>query len=233
LLQRLQEMTGVEFRLQVSRSIPEFEQDFQRGIPDFAFLNPYHAVMASRSHGYIPLLRDSKPLTGILVVRSDDPLKSVRQLDGRDLAFPAPNAFGASLYLRALLAEEFRIRVTPRYVKTHSNVYRHVILGEAAAGGAVNNTLEHESAEVRGRLRVLYETPGVAAHPVVAHPRVPETVRKAFSEAIFRLAADSAMAPMLAAVQLPRPVAAHYARDYQVLEKLNLGRYVVSNEARP
>lgn len=233
LLDRLREMTGIDFRLRHSRSIPEFEQDFLNGVPDFAFLNPYHAVMARRAQAYVPLVRDSKPLTGILVVRSDDPLKSVRQLDGREIAFPAPNAFGASLYLRALLVEEFHIRVTPRYVKTHSNVYRHVIMGEVAAGGGVNNTLTHESAEVRGNLRVLYESPGVAAHPIVAHPRVPEAVRKALSEALLRLAADPANAPLLAAVQLPKPVAADYARDYRGLEKLNLDRYVLSGEAQP
>ena len=233
LLERLREMTGIEFKLRLSRSIPEFELDFQRGAPDFSFLNPYHAVMARRSQGYVPLLRDSKLLTGILVVRRDDPLASVRQLDGRELAFPAPNAFGASLYLRALLAEEFHVAIKPRYVKTHGNVYRHVIMGEVAAGGGVNNTLEHESADVRGRLRVLYESPGVASHPIVAHPRVPEAVRNALSEAILRLAADPAGAALLAAVQLPRPVAADYARDYRPLEKLNLERYVVSSEVQP
>jgi phosphonate transport system substrate-binding protein len=232
LFERLREMTGIEFKLQFSRSISDFEQDFLRGIPDFAFLNPYHAVMAKRSQNYVPLLRDSKPLTGIIVVRSDDPATSVRQLDRRDLAFPAPNAFGASLYLRALLAEEFHIRVTPHYVKTHSNVYRHVIMGETAAGGGVNNTLDHESAEVRGRLRVLYETPGVASHPIVAHPRVPESVRKKLSEALLRLAADPANALLFAAVQLPFPVVADYARDYQPLERLKLERYVVSAEAK-
>jgi phosphonate transport system substrate-binding protein len=225
-------MTGIEFKLHFSRSIPDFEQDFQRGIPDFAFLNPYHAVMAKRSQNYVPLLRDSKPLTGIIVVRSDDPATSVSQLDKHELAFPAPNAFGASLYLRALLAEEFHIRVTPRYVKTHSNVYRHVIMGEAVAGGGVNNTLDHESAEVRGRLRVLYETPGVAPHPIVVHPRVPEAVRKKLSEALLRLAADPANALLFAAVQLSSPVEADYARDYQPLERLKLERYVVSGEVK-
>lgn len=233
LLERLQTMTGYHFQLRFSRSIPDFEQDFLGGVPDFAFLNPYHAVMARHTQGYVPLLRDSKLLTGIIVVRHDDPLGSVRELDGRELAFPAPNAFGASLYLRALLAESFHITVKPRYVKTHSNVYRHVIVGEVAAGGGVNNTLEHEPAEVRSRLRVLYETPGVAAHPLAAHPRVPEAVRKALSDAILRLAADPAGAALLAAVQLPTPVLADYARDYRGLEKLNFERYVISSTVQP
>jgi phosphonate transport system substrate-binding protein len=233
LLDRLQKMTGINFKLQISRSIPDFERDFQRGTPDFAFLNPYHALMAKRFQDYLPLVRDSKPLVGLLVVRSNDPLRSLKELDGREIAFPAPNAFGASLYLRALLAEEFRVHVTPRYVKTHSNVYRHVIMGEAVAGGGVNNTLDHESVEIRGRLRILYESPGVAPHPVVAHPRVPEAVRKALSDAIQRLAADPASAALLAAVQLPHPVLADYERDYRPLEKLNLERYVVSSEAQP
>jgi hypothetical protein len=55
------------------------------------------------------------------VVRKDDPIKSAGELDGKEVAFPAPNAFGASLWIRALLAEREKIRIVPAYVKTHSN----------------------------------------------------------------------------------------------------------------
>jgi NAD+ synthase len=34
---------------------------------------------------------------------------------------------------------------------------------------------------------VIYETPGVASHPLAAHPRVPTTVRNAISNAIIHL----------------------------------------------
>lgn len=233
LLDRLAERTGIRLKLLHARSIPEFEQAFLRGTPDFAFLNPYHAVMARTGQGYVPLVRDGTPLSGILVVRRDDPVTTLRELDGRTLAFPAPNAFGASLYLRALLAEEAGVRIVPRYVGTHANTYRHVILGDATAGGGVNNTLANESEEVRQRLRVLYETPGVAPHPLAAHPRVSTGVRQAIADALLGLAASEDGRRLLAAVQMPQPRFADYARDYLPLERLRLERYVVPIDAAP
>jgi len=233
LLERVGHDAGVTLVLKVAPGIPRFETELLAGAPDFAFMNPYHAVMAMRAQGYLPLLRGSKPLTGILVVRRDDAIKSVRDLDGRQIAFPAPNAFGASLWMRALLAEREHIRISPLYVQTHSNVYRQVIHGLVAAGGGVNNTLAQERDEVRADLRVLMETPAVAPHPLAAHPRVPARVQQAVAEAFMRLAADPAGQALLAGVTLAGPVRADYGRDYRPLEQYRLDKYVVLDPAGP
>ena len=227
LAERLSRETRLSIRLKVYRSYAQFEEDLLKGVPDLVFMSPYHAVRARRAQGYIPLVRDSaKLLTGILVVRRESPVRTIRDLDGGEMAFPSPNAFGASLYMRALLTEKEKIRFTPRYVGTHTNVYRHVILGKAKAGGGVMGTLGKETPEVRNQLRIVYETPSVPPHPLGAHPRVPKEVRQAVTEAMLRLGADGAAQGLLNAVSLSRPVPADYARDYQRLEQLNLEKYV-------
>lgn len=226
-VERLQRETGLRLELKTHAGIPAFEEDFLQGRSDFAYMNPYHAVMARRAQGYVPLVRDSaQQLAGILLVRQDSPYRNVRDLEGSELAFPAPNAFGASLYMRALLAEEERIRFRPNYVSTHTNVMRHVLLGQAAAGGAVGATFAKETPEVRALLRVLYETPGVEPHPLTAHPRVPAKDRDAVAAALLQLGQDAEAAPMLQAIQMPRPVRADYARDYRPLERLRLEKYI-------
>lgn len=228
LVENLSKAIGRNVEIRFYPSIPKFEAGFLKGEIDLAFMNPYHAVMAKRAQGYIPLVRDgANPLTGILVVQRDSPIKSIKKLNGKALAFPAPNAFGSSLYIRALLAEQEKISITSHYIKTHSNVYRHVIMGEAAAGGGVNNTLKRESPEVQAQLRVLFETPGVPSHPLVAHPRVPERVRQAVTNTLLDMGNDPAGQKLLAAIQIPKPVKADYVRDYQPLEKLKLEKYVV------
>lgn len=228
LIEKLSKSTGGNVEIRFYSSIPKFEVAFLKGEIDLAFMNPYHAVMAKRAQGYIPLVRDgANPLTGILVVRRDSPIKSIKELNEKTLAFPAPNAFGASLYMRALLAGQEKISIAPHYIKTHSNVYRHVIMGEAAAGGGVNNTLKREPPEVQAQLRVLFETPGVPSHPLVAHPRVPERVRQAVTNTLLEMGNDPAGQKWLAAMQIPKPVKADYVRDYQALEKLGLEKYVV------
>jgi phosphonate transport system substrate-binding protein len=231
-LERLRAATGASFSLRIAADIPAFEESVLAGAPDFAYMNPYHQVMARKAQGYIPLVRDSKPLTGILVVRKDDPIKSVRELDGKEVAFPAPNAFGASLWIRALLAEREKIRILPVYVKTHSNAFRYAATGKAAAAGGIGVTLVDEPEELRSTLRVLLETPGVAPHPLSAHPRLPEAVRRLVTETLLGMAQDAAGQAMLKDIQMPAPVRADYARDYQPLEKFGLEKYVV-RPARP
>lgn len=230
LLKRVGDEAGVTLEMQFPSSIPAFESAFQRGEPDFIFGNPYHAVMARRKQGYIPLVRDAKPLTGILVVARDGPVSSLKGLSGHKIAFPAPNAFGASLYMRALLIEKEQLRIEPVYVKTHGNVYRQVLVGDFAAGGGVNQTFGDLPAAMRDKLQVLYETPGAASHPLAAHPRVPEGVRKRVTAAFLKQAGDEPGKALLKDVRIPNPVAADYARDYGPLEKLRLDKYLVLEE---
>lgn len=229
-LQEITRKTGIPLQLKSYASIPDFEADFLKGGPDIAYMNPYHVVMAAKAAGYIPLIRDDKArLKGILVVRKDSPITSLKQLDGATIAFPAPNAFGASLYMRALLAEEAGIRFTPSYVKTHSNVYRHVLGGHAQAGGGVQRTLDDEAPGVRANLRVLYETPPAYPHAVSAHPRVPAATRAAIQQAFLALGAAPGMQPLLDDIQISRPVKADYS-EYAPLQKLGLERYIILNE---
>lgn len=227
LLQRLSADTGVELELKLAPSIPRFEQEFLKGTADFAYMNPYHAVMARAAQGYVPLVRDAKPLFGILLTRKDGPFQTLKDLQGKVVAFPAPNAFGASLYMRALLAEHEGIQIEPRYLKTHSNVYRHVLRNEVAAGGTVSAAFNDELPEVRNPLHVIFQTPEQASHPVSAHPRVPDALKKKLTQALLDLTKDEAGRALLHNIRTSSPVLANYERDYRSLDKLNLKKYLV------
>lgn len=230
LLKLLSARSGVVMELSSASSIPHFEQMLLAGVPDLAFMNPYHAVMVQATTSYVPLVADaSLPLSGILVVRRESNLTTLRDLEAKTIAFPSPNSFGASLYMRALLAEREHLHFEARYVSTHSNVFRQVASGEAAAGGAVLQTLAKEPPQLRAQLRVLYETPGTMPHPLCAHPRVAPALRARVQAAILALAADAEGAPLLRAAQLSAPRAVSYA-DYAPLEKLGLSRFVVASQ---
>ena len=227
LLQRIGQEAGLCFELRVSASIPEFEQRFLKGESDFTFLNPYHAVLAYQKKKYQPLLADTQDLlTGILVVRSDNPIKNLNDLKGKNVSFPAPNSFAASLLIRAELAKQ-KIDVNPVFVKTHSNVYRSVINKDALAGGGVNNTLDNEAPEVRQQLRVLYETPAYTPHPIATHPSVTSEVRERFLKAMVKLSQDEEGQKLLDGINLNKPQAVNYAKHYKVLESLQLEKFLV------
>jgi phosphonate transport system substrate-binding protein len=213
------------FTLNISKTIPDFEVELLAGTPDFSYMNPYHQVMAYRRQAYRPLVADATPLTGIVVVRRDSGIVKLDDLNGKQLAFPSPNAFAASLITRATLSQR-GIDIKPLYVKTHSNVYRSVLQADVVAGGGVNTTLLREPEGLQSQLKVLFESAGYRAHPFSAHPRVPVAVQESVRKAFIAYASTDAGKAAMNKAQMPQPVAVDYARDYLPLEHLKIEAFV-------
>ena len=210
-----------------SSSIADFETAFSEGRYDFAYMNPYHLVMAHKAQGYVPLVRDgSKMLRGILVAAADSPIDTVAQLEGKEVAFPSPNALGASLLMRAELAAA-GVSVTPVYVKTHSSVYLHAAKGLAAAGGGVAATLAEQPDAIRSHLKVIYQTQAVPPHPLAVHPRVDAALQAQVQRVWLLLAA--AQPELFEGIPMKRPVATTY-EDYMPLAALGLEAFVAKED---
>ena len=226
LVEQIEKDTGIRLEINTYKNFDQFISALQKGEPDFSYLSPYHLVLARKKQPYIPLLKDSeKRLVGIVVIPKSSKLKSIYELKGQTIAFPSPSAFAASLYMRAWLREKVGLDFTPSYVGTHGNVYRNVVHGFVSAGGGVNSTLASQPKSLQESLKVLYEIPGVASHPLAAHRRVPKKVREALSEAIYSLSKNERGRKLLSEIQVIKPVAADYAADYAFIEKLNLEKY--------
>ena len=138
ILDRVADAAGIDLTLMGSADIPAFERELATGKLDFAYMNPYHLVVAHDAAGYLPLVRDvGRTLFGIIVVHRDSSIQAPADLDGKTVAFPAPNALGASLLVRAELDRKFQVRITPRYVSSHTSVYLNVVTRQTDAGGGV------------------------------------------------------------------------------------------------
>lgn len=225
-LDKITELSGLKLELLAYPKIPIFEQGFKSGDADFAYMNPYHVVMANEAQGYLPLVRDKKLLNGILVVRKDSGITSVAQLNGKKIAFPAPNAFGASLWMRAQLTQTHGVTFEESYVGSHQTVYRQVLTGDVQAGGGVQATLDKESASLRDELTVLYRTPDVPSHPIVYHPRISQQVADKFRSALLSIATTDEGKELLKAIQMTQPVATDYEQEYLPLKALSLETFV-------
>lgn len=222
--------TGHTFKLLGSKTIPEFESSFQNGEFDIIYANPWHAVIANETQGYMPIIKDGeKKLKGILVVRKDSDINDVSQLDGREVAFPAPNALAASLLMRADLQRLFGVQVVPVYVKTHTSVYLNVVLGDTLAGGGVKRTFMEQRKKISDRLRVLYETRAINPHPICVHPRVSDEDRVQIQKAFLELGEDAGSRRLFMDVPMGQPALANIG-DYSMLESLGLREFYVVEE---
>lgn len=218
-LQKVEEKTDLCIEPVIPVSIPDFERDLIAGKADLAYANPYHLIMGRESHDYRPLLRDgSQQLTGLIVSHVNSDVNTIDDLEGRTIALPAPNAFGASI-LTQLAFSERQINVNTVYAGSHTNTYRSVVVGRVAAGGGVNNTLKRESESVRSQLRVIFETKGHPSHPVIARSTISDEKALMIIAAIQDLAKNPNHAKLLEAVQLPDPVPATLD-DYLYLANL-------------
>lgn len=226
ILLQLQARTGLRFELVGSPGIPAFEKQFSQSAFDFAYMNPYHAVLASAN--YVPLVRDiGTPLQGIIVVRRDSPLSGPLALQGKRMDFPAPNALAASLMTRAHL-DALGVHVHARYVNTHSSVYLNVALGQSDAGGGVLQTLEDQPATVREQLRIIDRTAAVASHPLMAHKRVDPALRERVRAALLALGETAAGRALLQQVPIDR-IGRASGDDYAALRRIGLDRFYVPN----
>ena len=229
ILNHLERETGYTFELSGSPTIPAFESEFMRGEFDFVYMNPYHLVLANKEVGYKPLVRDvGKNLFGVLVASKSGDVKEVKDLAGKVVAFPAPNALGASLQMRQELTDLFGIEISPRYVKTHDSVYLNVLLGEAAAGGGVQKTLDQQKDEIKNNLKVIHKTTPVAPHPFAVHPRLPNKVANDVERALLALGDTQAGKEMLSLVPI-KQIGKATIQDYLNLLKMGLERFYVKS----
>ena len=184
LLQELGEILGTVVQFRTTADIPTFEACLAGGAFDVAYMNPYHYVVYSENPGYRAVAHQSNhTLMGIMVVRTDSPYRTIDDLEGLQVAFPSPAAFGASILTRA----EMRARdvsFTPRYVKSHDSVYRAVSSGLMPAGGGVSRTLQAADPAIRDQLRVIHVTREYTPHAIAVRPGLDSATVERVKEAL-------------------------------------------------
>ncbi len=225
IVDELEKRTGARFQLTTSLSVSDYERDVHRGVYDFIYVNPYVMPNIEEQPGYVPLIRDRKPLRGILVVRKDSPVRKVEELQGKTLAVPSMSALGASLLLRAELDRQYKVKTQVVLAKTHSSVFLHVVNGFADAGGSVQKALSEQDPRVRDALRVLYQTSEVPSHPLAAHQRVPAALREQVRKAFLDLSTTPQGRELLGKIPMQEAVAAS-SEDYRPLRALKLESYL-------
>ena len=229
LLEEIAAKTGDTFELVIETDITQFEVAFERGDYDIAYMNPWHAVIAFETQGYVPIVKDgANSLKGILIVKADSEISEVSQLDNAEIAFPSPNALSASLLMRTELATLHGLTVTPLYVRTHPSVYLNVALGKSLAGGGVLRTLRAQPQSLQDQVKIIYETREVSPHPIVAHPSISLEARLKIANALLEIAAEPEGAALFAGIPMQQPTSAKL-EEYLALRDWRLREFYVAN----
>ncbi|MBJ6138929.1 phosphate/phosphite/phosphonate ABC transporter substrate-binding protein [Marinobacter litoralis] len=188
-LKLLSEKTGLKLGFATAPSIPEFEKRLADGAYDFAYMNPHHFTVFNERPGYRSLARQrNHVIHGIIVVSADLNIESLEELAGKNLAFPAPGAFAATLITRAFL-DSHAPGYSATFVNSHDSVYRAVAEGLFDAGGGIVRTYNKVDDSFRKKLEILWISPGYTGHAFAAHPRVSDDALQVLQEAMIGMEA--------------------------------------------
>ena len=224
LLAYLERYTGYRFLFKTAPDFTTFSQRLATDEYDFAYMNPYQFILSNDGdRGYQAVVRASgERVRGVVIVRRDSPMRSVSDLDGKTLAYPAPGSFVASMLPRAHLAA-LGIHSHARYVASHESVYLAVVQGRFPAGGGMLRTLKTLDPAVRKELRVLWATPSYTAHAIAAHARVPDSLVDALRTALIGMHQDGSAGPVLQRLNVDGFEAASNA-DWDDVRALDIDR---------
>jgi len=192
LAEYLSKEAGKTIDIKISKSYQAHIDAVGKDQMDLAYMGPTAYVEMNKLYGKKPLLAcqevNGKPfLHGMIIVRSDSPIKTLVELSGKRFAFVDRESTMGYVLPRFML-QEAGVRVNQLaqsdFLKSHTNVALGVLNGFYEAGAVKDET--YDSYQERG-LKVLAKSPPIQEHILVASPQLPEPQIAALGRALHTL----------------------------------------------
>ena len=147
---------------------------------DIALIQPFWYPPAVDRYGYLPLVRFSEPLSSLIYVLDESPIRTLEDLRGKTIATPP-----ASVPIVHMAKRELKQRgmipgkdLKLKAVKAIDSCFQKVVIGAASAciGPSFAKALIENKMNLR--LRTVLETPAIPGFSLVVHNRVPASDRQ-------------------------------------------------------
>lgn len=202
---------GYELRLEASRNYPAYDKKLFNRHFHFSLPNPYQTVTSTK-HGYkiFGKMGDDENFRGIILVRKDSGIKSVNDLRGKNVSYPAPTALAATMMPQWYLhinGLDINKDITNSYVGSQESSIMNVYLGKSAAASTWPppwRAFIKERPEVAQKVMVKWETPPLPNNGLVVRDDVPQAIVDRVSSIIFSLHTHTEGKKILQAMELSR-----------------------------
>lgn len=182
------------FKLEASHNYKAFNEKLYSGHFDFAMPNPYQTIL-SLKHGYrvFGKMGDDKDFCGIILVRKDSGIRTVSDLKGEKVAYPAPTALAATMMPQYYLLThgiDVNRDIENLYVGSQESSIMNAVLGHVAAAAtwpAPWKTFSAEHPERAGQLEVKWRTDSLINNGWVVRKDIPPELVDKFAAALFGL----------------------------------------------
>ena len=190
----LSEQTGERIIFKTETSITKFEKVLYNGGYDFAYMNPYHFIVANKTQDYQAEIRAAKNIKGILVMKSGANIKDIKNTNMTYL-FPAPNAFAATLLTKYDLLTKYKVPIEvlnkAKYVNSHDSVYKGVSRSLGDIGGGIERTFNAlNDKKTKESLTIVHTTKAYPSHPFAFNPNMKKETKKKIIHALMHIPAS-------------------------------------------
>lgn len=202
---------GAEFKVEASRNYGAYDKKLFAGEFHFSLPNPYQTVR-SLEHGYrvFGKMGDDDNFRGIILVRKDSNIKSITDLKGKAVSYPAPTALAATMmpqyYLQTHGLNVMK-DVDNRYVGSQESSIMNVFLGDTAAGATWPppwRALSKERPQLAEQLEIKWQTRPLPNNGLVARNDMPDKLVKQVAKLLFELHTNKEGQDILKRMELSR-----------------------------
>lgn len=189
ILKHVSDKSGARLQLKMGKTAPETSAMIGRSEFDFVYSNTIFTP-ANDPAGYRVFARPMEAaIQGQIVTLADSPVRSLKDLEGKEVGFPSLAAFvGYAVPMNALL--HAGIAVKPVFAGNQEGIMGQLKAGRVIAAG-VNSEVMHDFARREGvKYRVLWSSEDYLNLPISAHPSVPQEAAHAVREAFLNMARD-------------------------------------------
>jgi len=183
------EKSGVPLQLKIGRTSADTTAYVLAQEVEFIFSNHLFSPDREQLGWKVFGRRQTPPVHGQIIVPDDSPIKELGQLEGKEVAFPGPEALVAYKFPAAqLMARKIEVKVA--FGGNMDGALGQMFSGKVSAVGA-NSQLAEGYARREGRkYRVLWSSPPLHDLALMASSKVPDKVHKAVAQAFIAMHQD-------------------------------------------
>jgi phosphonate transport system substrate-binding protein len=188
--------TGVPLQLRMGPTVQDTNAMMARGEFDFVFTN-HNFQSEFDSIGFRVIARwGGEPIHGVIAVPADSPVRSLKDLDGRRVAFPSADAFVA--YAVPMVAlRQAGVKVEELFAGNQEGVLAQLKVRRVDAGAVNSRFLAHYAKREHVHFREVFTSDAYPDLAVIVHPRVPSSTVEKVRQALLGMKGDPAAAPIL------------------------------------
>jgi phosphonate transport system substrate-binding protein len=181
--------TGVPLELKLARTTKEANALAEQGAYHFIYTNHFFTPERDRL-GYRVIARPAGPgIRGQIVVPADSAIKSLQELNGKEVAFSSPDAFAAYwLPMDALL--KGKVNVKPVFTANQEAGLAQLKIGTVAAAGMNDQIVQRYARREGFEYRLLWNSELYNDLCIMASPKVPPAKVAAVRDALIGMMND-------------------------------------------